>query len=150
MKKLYTKFKDFSIAAIFTALSCLAIYTSATDLYNSFRIMLDGEVVPAKVLDVDRVHRNNQSADYFLLIEYKGLEGKNHQLKSRHAYNILFVPETGDEVEVRFLRNNPRIALLASLWQSLFGPLIQLLFGTIFAWMAIDYFISIFTDKTTD
>lgn len=142
-----TRLKAFAYACAFTALCVFLFYTSVSDLYNSLRIALDGYTTEGRVAKVDRVYRASHQDNFYLEIRFTDHQGKNHRFKNRHPYSYLFVPEAGDRVQVRYLPGDTRVAMLATVWESLLGPLVSVLLGLFFGWMAIEEFNSVFTGK---
>lgn len=141
------RLKAFAYACAFTALGGFLFYTGASDLYNSLRIALDGLTTEGRVVKVDRVYRSGHQDNFYLEIRFTDRQGNSHRFKNRHPYSYLFVPEAGDRAQVRYLRGDTRVAMLATFWESLLGPLISLLIGLFFGWMAIAECKSVFTGK---
>nr|WP_305907898.1 DUF3592 domain-containing protein [Methylomarinum sp. Ch1-1]MDP4520691.1 hypothetical protein [Methylomarinum sp. Ch1-1] len=120
------RLKAFVYACAFTALSGFLFYTSGSDLFNSLRIAMDGLKTEGRVVTVDRVYRSGQD-NFYLEIRFSDHRGKSHRFKNRHPYSYLFAPEADDRVTVRYWRNDTRIAMLSTVWESFFGPLLSLL-----------------------
>ncbi|WP_349431311.1 DUF3592 domain-containing protein [Methylomarinum sp. Ch1-1] len=132
------RIKAFAYACAFTALSGFLFYTSGSDLFKSLRIAMDGLTTEGRVVKVDRVSKINQPDNFYLVIQFTDHRGRTHRFKNRHPYSYLFAPEADDRVNVRYWRNDTRIATLATVWESFFGPLLSLLMAVFFSWMAVE------------
>jgi len=122
----------------FLAFGIVLLYTGFVDFYNSTQIALDGSSAEGRVVSVDKVQHTQYSDDYFLIIRFKDGSGINREFKNRHPHNFLFFPKVGETVSVRYLPNDPQIAMLATVWQSALGPLVSFLIGVLLCWLGYE------------
>ncbi len=142
-----TRIKALAYVSVFTALCGFLFYTSISDLYNSLRIAFNGVTAEGRVITVDRVVKHSQQDNYYTVIQFTDHRGEIRRFKNRHPYSYLFVPEVGDPVKVRYLRNDTRVAMPATVWESILGPLLSLLIGVFFGWAAIEEYKTLLTGK---
>lgn len=134
------RLKALAYACAFTALSGYFIYTGVYDLCNSLRIARDGVTTEGVVVTVERIQKYKSDDNFYLTVQFTDHNGKHQRFRNRRPYSFLFAPDAGDNVEVRYLRSDSGVVMLASLWESLLGPLFSLAFGLFFAWVSIqDY-----------
>jgi len=99
-------------------------------------MMSEGVRTTGIVKEVQRQHSGGDSARFYAVIEYKGQDEYNYQFKNRRPYGYFFSPEKGESIEVLYLKSNPKVSVVDTLWQKYLGPLLSLGVGLLSLWFA--------------
>ncbi len=140
------RLKSWLIIIVSAAAGLYLLYTGGIDLYNSIQLSSKGIITKGEVQRIRRHRSGGSSARFYATVEFKDQSGNSYTFKNTRPYGYLFVPEKGETIEIIYLNTDPNIAVINSLWQKYLGPLLSLMVGFLFVWLAK----SEIYDKKTD
>ena len=130
------KLKACFIIVVSVCAGIYLFYTGGIDVLNSIRMLSDGLRTQGVVTEVRRQHSGGDTTRYYAVIEYKGHDGYTYQFKTRRPYGYFFSPKKGQTIGVQYLKFNPKVSVVDTLWQKFIGPGMSLAVGLLFLWLA--------------